>query len=587
MAVLALSSLAPAYAQDLSQQVLAQIAELQAEKASRNAAQKKMSSSLIYGSKALRGELTGVASGFGSLAKPGTDGSVLVDIKTTVGASDQVAAAVTSLGGTIVSQVAQFNAIRASVPLAQMEVLAGNSAVQSVRTAARAVTNAGSLNTQAYISHKARETHTLGHTGAGVKIGVLSDSASAARVSALMASGDLGPNTTVLAGQNGPVNGSDEGTAMMEIIQDMAPGAQIYFATAFTSAASFAANILALGAAGCTIIVDDVSYGDEAVFQDGLIAQAVNTFVAGGGIYFSSAANSGNLSSGTSGTWEGDFLNGGAATGVLAGAGNVHNFGTGGSPVLFDTITGSTDFINLSWSDSLGSSANDYDFYILNSAGTSIIDASTDVQDGNDNPYEEVFSTVYSAGARVVVVLFSGTTRALHLDMNRGQIAINTSGSTHGHNAGLNTVSMAATAWNSAFIGTKPFAGGASNPVETFSSDGPRKIFYDATGTAITAGNFLFGTNGGTTLQKPDLSAADGVITKTTGFNPFFGTSASAPHAAAIAALIKSAKPAYTNAQIKTAMTSSALDIMAAGADRDSGFGLAMALEAVQYALAH
>lgn len=583
--MLALSSLAPAYAQDLSQQVLAQIAELQSEKASRNTAQRKMSSSLVYGSKASRGELSGVASTLRSVAKAGTDGAVLVDIKTTVGASDQVAAAVTSLGGTIVSQVAQFNAIRASVPLAQMEVLAGNSAVQAVRTAARAVTNAGSLNTQAYISHKARETHTLGHTGAGVKIGVLSDSASAARVSALMASGDLGPNTTVLAGQNGPVNGSDEGTAMMEIIQDMAPGAQIYFATAFTSAASFAANILALGAAGCTIIVDDVSYGDEAVFQDGLIAQAVNTFVAGGGIYFSSAANSGNLSSGTSGTWEGDFLSGGAATGVLAGAGNVHNFGTGGSPVLFDTVTGTTDFVSLFWSDPLGGSGNDYDIYVLNSAGTVIHDASTDVQDGNDDPFE-AFGDAF-AGERIVVVQFAGTARALHLDMNRGQIAINTSGSTHGHNAGLNTVSMAATAWNSAFIGTKPFAGGASNPVETFSSDGPRKIFYDATGTAITAGNFLFGTNGGTTLQKPDLSAADGVITKTTGFNPFFGTSASAPHAAAIAALIKSAKPAYTNAQIKTAMTSSALDIMAAGADRDSGFGLTMALEAVQYALAH
>ena len=83
--------------------------------------------------------------------------------------------------------------------------------------------------------------------------------------------------------------------------------------------------------------------------------------------------------------------------------------------------------------------------------------------------------------------------------------------------------------------GTKPFTGFA-NTNETFSSDGPRKIFYKPDGTAITPGNFLFATNGGQTLIKPDFAAADGVTTKTPGFSPFFGTSAAAPHAAAIAA---------------------------------------------------
>ncbi len=63
---------------------------------------------------------------------------------------------------------------------------------------------------------------------------------------------------------------------------------------------------------------------------------------------------------------------------------------------------------------------------------------------------------------------------------------ITTSGATFGHNAGLNTVGTAATYWNSAHTGTKPFVGGAANPTEVFSSDGPRKIFYDPNGTAIT-----------------------------------------------------------------------------------------------------
>ena len=63
---------------------------------------------------------------------------------------------------------------------------------------------------------------------------------------------------------------------MMEIIHDMAPGATLEFATAFTSEASFATNITNLQAAGCHIIVDDVTYFDEGAFQDGPVSLAVN-----------------------------------------------------------------------------------------------------------------------------------------------------------------------------------------------------------------------------------------------------------------------------------------------------------------------
>jgi subtilisin family serine protease len=184
------------------------------------------------------------------------------------------------------------------------------------------------------------------------------------------------------------------------------------------------------------------------------------------------------------------------------------------------------------------------------------------------------------------VVLFSGSARALRVDTNRGRLSIATAGSTFGHNAGLNTISTAATYWNSAKTGTKPFVG-VANPIETFSSDGPRKIFFNPNGTAITPGNFLFGTNGGTTLQKPDVTAADGNSAKTPGFTPFFGTSAAAPHAAGVAALVKSTNPTLTNTQIKQILIDTALDNMAPGADRDGGYGIVMALPAVQAAQAH
>ena len=106
-------------------------------------------------------------------------------------------------------------------------------------------------------------------------------------------------------------------------------------------------------------------------------------------------------------------------------------------------------------------------------------------------------------------------------------------------------------------------------------------MFYNPGGTAITPGNILFGTGGGTTLPKVDLAASDCGSTTTPGFSTFCGTSASAPTAAAIAALVKSAKPTATKAQVTAALLGSALDIEAPGADRDSGVGIVMAPAAV------
>src|SRR5439155_6936209 len=79
---------------------------------------------------------------------------------------------------------------------------------------------------------------------------------------------------------------------------------------------------------------------------------------------------------------------------------------------------------------------------------------------------------------------------------------------------------------------------------------------------------------GGIVRDKPDIAAADGVATTVPGFNPFFGTSAAAPHAAAIAALIKSYNPGLTADQIRLALTNTAIDIEGPGIDRDSGWGI-------------
>jgi len=596
----ALFVLTPAFAgQPISAAVLSQMATISSVKNSLSPAQKKIDTKLLFNILAANNDprVASIRNAIPALGTtdlaPATNGSVAatsnVKVEIFAPVSDSLRAAITSAGGKVLYQSTHFDVTTASLPMSSVLSIAARGDVSKVRRPAVPHTNVGSITSQGYIAHEANKVvGTMGIKGTGISVGVLSDSASAERVAALIASGDLGPNTTVLPGQDG--EGEDEGTAMMEIVQDLAPGAKLYFATAFNGESSFADNIIALANAGCKVIVDDVTYFDEGVFQDSIIAQAVNQVTAAGVVYFSAAANSGNKTLGTSGTWEGDFHSGGTVTGLLAEdgeTGEFHNFGTTASPQNYDVLTTGTTVISIKWSDPLGHSSNDYDLFLLDSTGTELIDFSIDTQDGTGDPIEIIGSdSGYPAGSRIVVVKFSGATRALHLDTERGTVSINTSGATFGHNAGLKTMTTAATYWNSAKTGSKPFTG-APNPIETFSSDGPRKIFYHPDGTPITPNNFLFATNGGLTLQKPDITAADGVTARTPGFSPFFGTSAAAPHAAAIAALVRSARPDYTVAQVKDALRLSALDNMEPGVDRDGGYGIAMATRAVQYALSH
>jgi hypothetical protein len=559
-------------------------------------AQKKIDSNLVFAVKAAGGELTGSSvANIASVVEATSQNRVSVDIYGNVSAS--LLDAIASSNGEVSYQSARWGIIRASLPLTALESVAANADVSSIQTAAQFRTNAGALTSQGYVTHTANQVASMGITGAGVTVGVLSDSASPARVAALIASGDLPANTQVLAGQASA--GADEGTAMMEIVHDIAPGAKLIFATVNGGVANFANNILALQAAGAKVIVDDVTYFNEGAFQDGPIARAVSQVTANGVLYFSSSANSGNLSLGTSGTWEGDFVPNGAVGTPISSfePGTIHNFGAAGAPQNFDVLTVPSDFLSLKWSDPLGGSANDYDIFVLNSTGTTVKGFSVAAQTGTQDPYELIGPGVNcgtasaqgycsSPGDRIVVVLYSGARRALRVDTNGGQLSIRTAGSTFGHNAGASTVSVAATYWNSARTGTRPFTG-AANPTEIFSSDGPRKIFFNPNGTPIVPGNLLFSTNGGITLQKPDLAAADGTSAKTPGFLPFFGTSAAAPHAAGIAALIFSLQPGWTPAQVLTAMRSTAVDSMSPGIDRDSGYGIAMAWPAIQYAMTH
>ena len=477
-------------------------------------------------------------------------------------------------GGTIINSHPRYKAIRARIPIDFIERLSSWYVVKSIRPADVMMTNMTNTS-EGDVAHMADLARSsFGVDGSSINIGVLSDSVDA--LASLQASGDLPAGVTVLPGQSGNP-GTSEGTAMLEIIHDLAPGANLFFATAFGGEAQFAQNILDLFAAGCDIIVDDVAYFSEGVFQDDIVAQAVNTVTAGGAFYFSSAGNSGNFNDSTSGVWEGDFNTAASQPAALTGF-NVHDFGGGitGNLITVD----SPFFFVLSWADPLGASANDYDLFLLNAVGDTVIASSTNIQDGNDDPFEFISSQgVNDAGLLLVIVKTTGDDRYLHLNTSRGQLSIATAGQTSGHNSAEQAFGVAAV---SAALGL-PTGFDGTEQVETFSSDGPRKIFFEANGTPITAGDFS--SSGGVDRQKPDIAAADGVSTATPGFNPFFGTSAAAPHAAAIAALILEADPTLSQAEMRAILTGTAIDIEAIGPDRDSGAGIIDAFAAVNAAL--
>ncbi len=601
----------PALAQDtIPPAGAAQIQALLMEKLNRTPAQRKMDSQILYNARLAAGRpmAPGLRESFRpSVLEKSAGGLIHVDIDADV--NNDLLSQIRALGGRVESAFPQYKSVRAWIPLRAAETLAERDDVHFVKPAeygrtnpialpsarqanilaqlARALpgvdavepgTNGGAIpnlgsssgpgpDTDGVKAHGADLVHTAGIYGAGLKVGVLSDGVTS--LANEQAANRL-PAVTVIAGQSGdgpgpcpstpmvsPPTCPDEGTALLEVVYSMAPAAQLYYATANSGEGQFAANILALQAAGCNIIVDDVTYGDEPVFQDGTVAQAVNTVTAAGVMYFSSAANSGNLDSGQSGTWEGDFNASGSSVSFPdPRTGIIHSFGA----TNYEVLTAKGGYYAIQWSDPYGGASDDYDLYILDPTGTTVEAFSNNTQSGSQPPYESIKDSAgIVAGSQIVIVKVSGATRALHLDTGRGRVSIGTAGNTFGHNAAASGFTVAAV--DVATAGGGIFTGGTANPPESFSSDGPRKIFFTPSGTAITPGNFLFGTNGGTTLAKVDFTAADGVITGVPQFPSFFGTSAAAPHAAGIAALIKSAKPSLTPAQIKSILYSTSLNV--------------------------
>ena len=411
--------------------------------------------------------------------------------------------------------------------------------------------------------------------GSGMCIGVLSDSYdNQGGAAAGIASGDLPDGIEVL--QDLDSGGSDEGRAMMELAYDVAPGVDFKFHTAFGGTTGFANGIVRLFNAGCRVIVDDVSNAAEPMFQDGVVAQAVDIVKGAGASYFSSAGNSSN------GSYEGDFTNTNVpllinssddfGLPVVFDTGELHDFDPGPGVDQFQAIV-MEPFDRLRFTfgyDEPSAIAEgfagvpeqmtevDFDVFVLNVPSPVVVDSlnllalSVNNNPGIDIPFEFIDYTNFTGATDTVYVaitLFSGDgdNRIKYINFGgNDEIIANAeyggSSTTFGHSNAAGAFATGA----SAYFNTAPFrpdiaaVSDVIGPaiVNGFSSYGGLEIRLDLNGDPIAPEDRM----------KPDATGSDGDNNTFFGGdaegdgNPnFFGTSASAPNVAAVAALMNEA----------------------------------------------
>jgi len=435
--------------------------------------------------------------------------------------------------------------------------------------------------------------------GSGVKIGVLSNSYNTKNTAHIdVQNGDLPGSTNPnlytsevevlkdIIPTSGPL--SDEGRAMLQIIHDVAPGAELGFRTGFLGELDMAQGIRELADAGYDVIVDDLSYVTEPFFRDGVISQTIDSVVSEGVTFFSSAGNFGRSS------YAGEFTPVAAPVSI---GGEAHNFAylSGGPADVFQAVElppGSYMMV-MQWDDgsdpSMNTTQTDLDIFLSDDIGSARLGFNRENIGGfpiEVVPFSVAGDTVISnivvaraAGSAVNVqfkyIIFRGGSQFKMLEYgDQGNSTI------VGHPNADGAISVGAVRFDKNQIYSP---GVYTEPViMSFSSVG---------GTPVN----------GVVRAKPDITAPNGVnttidlgngdwdssIDPDTLFPNFFGTSAASPHAAGVAALYIEAKAKFDldstvgPADIRSVLKATALDMETPGEDLISGAGFIQAHKAI------
>ena len=528
------------------------------------------------------------AAGPGSLIRAGH--RVLVDIRFDAGAIEHLDA-LRNAGAQIVAASRRYGTVTAAVSPDALRQLGGVADVGSVTAVPAPLVFAGECEGGSVISEgvaqltakAARER--FGLDGEGVTVGVLSDSYNKAKEAVSggpvatkaaedVATADLPGITNPCLGQTAPVDvrqefvpsepgeeAFDEGRAMLQIVHDMAPAANLAFASAFQGETAFAESIEELarpvlfGGAGAKVIVDDVAYLEEPFFQDGPIAAAVNKVTAEGATYLSAAGNDNLIDS--SGrdipSWEASsFRDAGSCPAPVQALGSEFNpshcmdFAPGSAT---DTTFGitvepeETLTLGLQWAEPWFGVGTDLDAFLLNPGGNTIVAEGTeDNVSGTKEPSELLSWTNNSSAARTVqlaVNRFSGGAPRLKFIFfqNGGGVTETEYPSSGGGDVVGPSVFGHAGAADAIGVGAMRFS--TMTKPEPYSSRGPvTHYFGEVSGTTPAAP-----LASAQVIPKPDIVATDcGATTffaeKSGGTWRFCGTSAAAPHAAGTVALM-------------------------------------------------
>ncbi len=198
-----------------------------------------------------------------------------------------------------------------------LQTIASIPEVVRIRPAHKGRSNVGIAESQGVKAHRVDSVRAARYLdGASQKVGILSDSFAYGppvrgedtepppntpgilRNSVPQEAGELPREVELLADDANVYwpgwTPGDEGEAMAELIHDIAPGAKLAFHTAEPDFMRMAQGILALRSAGCTIITDDYTYYDEPWFMESPVSTAIASVIRSGAAYFTCAGNSGD-----------------------------------------------------------------------------------------------------------------------------------------------------------------------------------------------------------------------------------------------------------------------------------------------------
>ncbi len=411
------------------------------------------------------------------------------------------------------------------LPIVAIADAAALASLKSARPAA--MTWVGLTDSQGDASMRADEARTTyGLDGSGVSVGTLSDSYDCLGGAAGdVTSNDIPAGVTVLAEEVGCVSGSDEGRGMMQLIHDVVPGSSQLFHSAFNGFADFAQGIVDLQVAGSDVIVDDVIYFAEAMFQDDIIAQAVDQVVAAGVPYFSSAGNNARQS------FEDSFRTSGTCPPVigLPAVCDAHDFDPGGAVDTLQSLSVPNNTVvtfSLQWDQPFFSitggagSTNYLDIFLLDSAGTTILALSA-----NDNllsgdaveimSYTNVSGVTQTVNVVIVKYLPAGGTDPglMKYALFGGNSVVFNEADTNSPTSYGHANAAGAEAVGAAFYQETPEFGVDPALLESFSSAGGVPILFDTAGTPLGTAGTATQLNVAEIRNKPDITAPDGTNT--------------------------------------------------------------------------